>query len=264
MHSSLAENSPIEDELFRLAEIVRCSQDAIIGADLDGVIFSWNQGAERIYGYTVDQIKGQPLLTLIPPVRREELKEVLGKIQRGLDVEPFETRRVRRDGAVIHLSTTISPVRDTAGMVTGVSLVTRDVSKLKEAQETLEKERTLLQIVLDNLTGNVYVKDAAGRYILDNPAHREFLGVASFEAVIGRTVFDFFPLEIAKQYHADDIEIMRSGKPLLNREETTVTRSGEGRWLSTTKVPFRDSKGEIAGLVCMSRDITKRKLAAGK
>jgi len=260
-HASVVEDSPVEDELFRLAEIVEFSQDAIIGTGLDGAIFSWNQGAEQIYGYTVEQIKGQHLLTLIPPNRRDELKAVLQKIDRGEQVEAFETQRVRKDGALIHLSTTISPVRNAEGKIAGASLVTRDITKLKQVEETLAKDRTLLQIVLDNLTGHVYVKDAAGIYILDNPAHRRFLGKTSPDEVIGRTVNDFFPTEIAQQYHADDIEIIRSGNSLLNREEVTVTPSGEKRWLSTTKVPFRNSKGEIIGLVCMSRDITEEKEA---
>ena len=261
-HASLGERTRVEDELFRLAEIVKFSEDAIIGADREGIIFSWNPGAERIYGYSAERIKGQHLLTLIPPDRRGELEEILQKINRGEQAGAFETRRVRRDGVVIHLSTIISPVWDAGGAIAGASLVTRDITKLKEAEETLAKERALLQVVLDNLTGHVYAKDAVGRYLLDNPAHREFLGVASSEEVIGRTVFHFFPTEIAQQYHADDLEIIRSGNSLLNREEATVSRSGEKRWLSTTKVPFRNSQGEIVGLVCMSRDITDRKLVS--
>jgi PAS domain S-box-containing protein len=252
------ENQSVKDELFRLAEIVKHSQDAIIGADLEGVIFSWNAGAERIYGRTVEEIEGQHFLTLIPPDRRTELKAILEEISRGRPVESFETRRIRNDGTVIHLSTTISPGRDAEGRITGASLVTRDITKIKEAEETLVQERTLLQIVLDKLVDRVYAKDAAGRYILDNPAHRQFLGVTAAEDVIGRTVFDFFPTEIALQYHADDIEIIRSGKTLLDREEFAFTRSGEKRWMSTTKVPFLNSRGEIAGLVCLSRDISER------
>jgi PAS domain S-box-containing protein len=260
-HASLGERTLVEEELFRLAEIVKFSEDAIIGANLDGIILSWNPGAERIYGYTAQQIKGQHLLMLIPPDRRDALQALLEKTSQGEHVEAFETRRVRKNGAVIHLSTTISSVRD-ADKIKGTSLVTREITKLKEVEETLAKERTLLQIVLDNLTGHIYVKDAVGRYILDNPAHREFLGVVNPDEVTGRTVFDFFPTEIAHQYHADDIEIMRSGNSLLNREEVTVTRSGEKKWLSTTKVPFRNNQSEIVGLVCMSRDITERKLAS--
>jgi len=124
----------------------------------------------------------------------------------------------------------------------------RDITKLREVEETLAEERTLLQIVLDNLTGYVYAKDATGKLIMDNPAHRQFLGVASHEDVTGKTVFDFFPAEIAQKYHADDLEIIRSGKALLNHEEITITSSGAKKWLCTTKVPFHNTKGEIAGL----------------
>lgn len=256
-HGPRGEIRSVEDEPFGLSEIVKFSQDAIIGTDLDGIIFSWNQGAERIYGYTVEQIKGRHLLTLIPPDHRDELKASLQKINRGEHVEAFETRRVRRDGSVIHLSTTMSPVRDAEGRFIGACIFTRDITKLKVVEETLAKDETLLRIVLDNLTGHVYAKDAAGRYLMANPARCKFLGKARPEEVIGRTAFDFFPAEIAQRYHADDIEIIRSGKALLNRETLTVTGSGEKRWLSTTKVPFRNSQGEIGGIVCMSHDVTE-------
>src|SRR5205085_662059 len=146
---------------------------------------------------------------------------------------------------------------DAAGKIVGASIMTQDITRAKQSEEALARERSLLRTVVDHLTDNLYVKDAAGRYILDNPAHREFIGARSSDEVIGKTVFDFFPTAIAEQYHADDIEIIRSGETLLKREEPAVTRSGEKRWLLTTKVPFRDSNGEIAGLVCLSRDITK-------
>ena len=264
LNASIGEGRVAEAELSRLARIVMCSEDAIIGADLDGIIFSWNQGAERIYGFTAQEIKGKHLLTLIPPDCRDELEVVLQKINQGVHVEAFETRRVRKDGKVIHLSTTISPVREADGKATAAAIVTRDVTKLSEVQETLAKERTLLQIVLDNLTDNIYAKDAAGRYILDNPAHRNFLGVASSEEVIGRTVFDFFLPKSRNNIMPTTSRSSRSGIALLNREEATFTRSGEKRWLSTSKVPFRNSKGEVVGLVCLSHDITTSKSAPAR
>jgi PAS domain S-box-containing protein len=112
---------------------------------------------------------------------------------------------------------------------------------------------------VDNLTDHLYVKDAAGRYILDNPAHRVFLGVERIEEVLEKTVFDFFPTAIAERYHADDVQVIRTGIPLLNREERAITRAGEELWLLTSKVPFRDDKGQIAGLVCLSRNVTASK-----
>jgi len=250
---------PVEEEFLRLAAIVKFSDDAIIGTTLEGTIFSWNQGAENIYGYTAEKITGKPLLTLIPPDHRDTMKSILNRIRHGEHVDPFETRRIRKDGSVIHLSTEISCIRDGHGKINGASMITRDITQAREAEETLARERILLRTVVDHLTDHLYVKDTAGRYILDNPAHRKFLGVESADDVIGKTVFHFFPTEIATRYHGDDVEIIRSGKPLLNREEPAVTKSGEKRLLLTTKVPFLDGKGEVAGLVCLSRDITDAK-----
>ena len=248
-----------DDEFLRLAAIVKFSEDAIVGMTLDGTIFDWNQGAEHIYGQSAGAIQGQHFLTLIPPDRRAEVGVFLNKIEHGEHVDAFETRRVRRDGATVYLSTSISPVRDSGGRITGASVITHDITKSKAAEDALAKERILLRTVVDNLVDHVYVKDAAGRYILDNPAHQAFLGVKGLDEVLEKTVFDFFPTEIAERYHADDMQIIRTGTPLLNREEPAITRAGTKIWLSTTKVPFRDHNGQIAGLVCVSRNITEEK-----
>ncbi len=251
-----------DDEFTRLAAIVTGSDDAIIGMNLEGIIFAWNNGAEKIYGFAPEAIKGKHFSLLIPPDKRDAVNASIEAIRQGKHVEPFEARRIRPDGAVTHLSTALSAIKDARGRVNGTSIITRDITKSRLSEEALAKERVLLRTVLDNLTDHVYVKDTAGRYILDNPAHRVFLGVGSPEDVEGRTVFFFFPKQMAERYHADDIAIIRSGEPLLNREETTVTRKGETILLSTTKVPFRDERGEIAGLVCLSRNLTALQRAA--
>ena len=248
--------SPSGDELHRLVDIMRSSDDAIIGTDVEGLIFAWNEGAQRIYGYPAEEIKGRHFSPLIPPDRRQEIDAMLEKVRRGEHVDAFEARRVAKDGSVLHLSTVISPIRDPFGQITGASIITRDITHARLAEEALAQERVLLRTVIDNLTDSVYVKDCAGRYILDNPAHREFIGASNVEEVIGKTVFHFFSEAVAARYHADDVEVMRSGEPLLNREEPAVTRSGEERLLSTTKVPFRDSKGQVAGIVCLSRIVS--------
>src|SRR5204863_973060 len=100
---------------------------------------------------------------------------------------------VHKDGNVVHLSTTILPIHDAAGKIVGASIMTQDITRAKQSEEALARERSLLRTVVDHLTDNLYVKDAAGRYILDNPAHREFIGARSSDEVIGKTVFDFFP-----------------------------------------------------------------------
>jgi sigma-B regulation protein RsbU (phosphoserine phosphatase) len=126
-------------------------------------------------------------------------------------------------------------------------------------EQTLEAERNLLRSLVDNLPDFIYVKDAASRYILDNAAHRKFLGVTTMDQVVGKSVFDFFPKPLAQRYFADDQRIIGSGQPLLNREEPIVDPQGASRWVSTTKVPLRDRDGRVIGLVAIGRDVTERK-----
>ncbi len=134
--------------------------------------------------------------------------------------------------------------------------------KLEEpGTDTLDGERSLLQSLIEHVPDLIYVKDAEGRYVLNNLAHVHFLGAGSAAEVRGKTVFGLFPPELARQYHADDLAIMRSGEPLLNHEEPTANPSGERIWLSTTKIPLWDSQGKVVGLVGIARDITERKCA---
>jgi PAS domain S-box-containing protein len=130
------------------------------------------------------------------------------------------------------------------------------------AEQALATERGQLQTLIDHLPDSIYFKDAAGRYVLDNRAHLRFVGAAGPEDVLGKTVFDLFPPEMAARFAADDQAILRGGQPLIGREEPIVNRAGELRWLSTMKIPLRDAQGQVVGLVCMSRDITGHKLAA--
>ena len=134
------------DELqARLAAIVATSDDAIVSKNLDGVVLSWNAAAERIFGYTADEIIGQPILILLPPERLDEEATILAKIRRGERVDHFETVRVRKDGRRIDVSVTISPIHDAAGNVIGASKIARDISEykqlIKEREQLLSAER---------------------------------------------------------------------------------------------------------------------------
>lgn len=123
------------------------------------------------------------------------------------------------------------------------------------------RDPALLRTLVDTLPDSIYVKDPSGRYILDNLAHQKRVGVKSPAEVVGKTVFDFFPKEIAESFNADDEVVLRSGIPLLNREEPIVDDDGTNRWISTTKVPYRNEEGTILGLVCLSRDISEERRA---
>src|SRR5262245_15256989 len=139
------------------------------------------------------------------------------------------------------------------------SAFVHDITKRKRAEATLADERNLLRSLIDNMPDYVYVKDAAGRYVLGNVVHMRLLGATHPDAFMGKTAFDFYPSELAARYSADDQAVLSSGQAMVNREEPFVDRDGQQRWHATTKVPLRDSQGNIVGLVGIGRDITERK-----
>lgn len=118
-----------------LALLVEYSDDAIIGKTADGVITSWNRGAERIYGYARSEILGKPIAVLLPPNRRDEFPELKERISRGEHVDHYETERRRKDGKVIDMPITLSPVRDEGGRITGFSSIGREITIQKQAAE---------------------------------------------------------------------------------------------------------------------------------
>jgi PAS domain S-box-containing protein len=128
----------------------------------------------------------------------------------------------------------------------------------QQAEAALADERNVLHTLIDNLPDNVFIKDTESRIIVDNVAHRRLLGASTAEQAVGKTDFDFFAQELAAAYYADEQNILRSGEPLINREEPTVDRDGNQKWLLTTKVPLRDHHGQIIGIVGVNHDITER------
>ena len=129
-----------QDEMrSHFVAIVESSDDAIISKSFDGTITSWNPGAEKIFGYSAQEVIGQPMLMLIPPERADEETLILARIGRGQSVEQFETVRVRKDGTLVAIAATISPIRDGEGAVTGASVVAREITELKRAEAEIQE-----------------------------------------------------------------------------------------------------------------------------
>jgi two-component system CheB/CheR fusion protein len=142
----VAERKRDETVLVRLASIVESSDDAIVGKTLDGVVTSWNAGAERLFGYSAAEAVGQPISIVIPPDRPNELVRILPQIRRGEHVEPYETVRMRKDGTRVQTSITVSPVLDPSGKVIGASAIGRDITEEKRAEEALRKATALSSV----------------------------------------------------------------------------------------------------------------------
>ena len=175
-----------------LAGIVEWSDDAIVSHSLDGVIRSWNRGAERMYGYSADEAIGQHISLMIPPESRGEQKEMLAKIARGETLSHFETTRRAKDGHLVDVSLTISPIRDAAGRIVGASKIARDLTGQKQVHAKLSAAQARLEAIVDSAMDAVITVDEAQNIVLFNRAAEEVFRVPRAEA-LGQGLDRFIP-----------------------------------------------------------------------
>ncbi len=172
-----------------------------------------------------------------------------------------ESWQRRKDGQKRLLAWRCRVLKDDGGNVTGALSSARDITERRQAADALTAERSLLRTLVDHLPDAVYVKDGACRKILANPVDIRDMGASSEAEALGKTDFDFFPHDLAAAFYADDQNVIQSGRPVLNREEMITLPDGTRGWHLTSKVPVRDSAGQVVGLVGIGHDITERKRA---
>jgi PAS domain S-box-containing protein len=197
----------------RLAAIVECSEDAIIGKTTEGIVTSWNRGAENIFGYSAEEMIGTPITRLMPPGRLSEEADILARIVRGESVRHLETVRLRKDGRPVEISVTISPVKDVTGWVVGVSKIARDITERKQAEAELRERDARLHLadrrladIVHGMTEACFTLDAEWRFSFVN-ARGETLLRHRREEMLGQSIWSVFhqlvgtPLE-ARYRHA--------------------------------------------------------------
>src|SRR5258708_4910406 len=177
-----------------LAFIVSSSDDAIPAKTPDGIVTSWNRGAERIYGYTAGEIVGKPVPILIPPDRPDVMHEMRARIRGGEQVEHYETTRMRKDGELIAISLTVSPIHDSAGVLVGVSSIARDISQrrrteeqLRAATQSIDDRTALLASIVDYSDDAIIAKSPQGVVTSWNRGAELIYGYSSSE-IIGKPV----------------------------------------------------------------------------
>ncbi len=143
----ISDRKRAEEDAARLAAIVASADDAIVSKTLDGIITSWNRGAERMFGYPAHEAVGRPISVIIPPDRMEEHRDILARLRRGEAIEPFETERVARDGRRLAISLSVSPIRDARGRLIGASKVARDISERLQAEQNLKASIRTLEML---------------------------------------------------------------------------------------------------------------------
>ena len=242
------------DELRALlAAIVESSDDAIVSKSLNGIITSWNRGAEKLLGFTAAEAVGQHVFLIIPDNRRAEEGDVLAALRHGQGVDHFETMRRTKDGRLIPVSLTVSPIRDGRGHIIGASNVTRDIT---ERQHSAELSARLAAIV-ESSDDAIVSKTVDGVITSWNQGAVRLFGYSEGEA-IGRHIF----LIIPDDRRAEEEEVLarvRRGEKVDHFETVRRTKDGRRVFISLTVSPLKDLHGNVVGASKVARDITERK-----
>ena len=209
------------EEFSQLAAIIESSDDAILSKTLDGIILSWNAGAERLYGYTAEEAIGHSIALLVPPDRPHELPHLLGRIAQGERVEHYMTVRVRKDGGHVDVSLRISPIKDEAGKITGASAIARDISRQQRAEDQLYN---LIQTTQDAVVSI----DQQGCIDTFNPAAERIFGY-TYAEVQGQKVQLLMPEPYASEHDEYVARYQRTGEPYaIGRVRTVAARRKDG------------------------------------
>ena len=251
----MAELGQSPDEVAaRLAAILDASDDAIIGETVEGIITSWNRGAERIFGYTAREAIGQPITLIIPPELVDEETAVLGTIRAGRRVDHFDTMRVAKSGEMVRVSLTISPIRDAAGRIIGAFKIARDLSRQRQG----EIAQARLAAIVDSSDDAIVSKTLAGVITSWNAAAERMFGWSAEEAV-GQHITLIIPVE----YHEEETHVLARlarGERINHFETIRQRKDGTRLPVSLTVSPVRDAAGVIVGASKVARDISERRL----
>jgi PAS domain S-box-containing protein len=250
----ITERKRAETAAMRLVAVVQSSRDAIATKNLDGIITNWNQSAERILGYKPKEIIGKSILTLIPKDRQSEEREILRKIRRGESLDHYETVRRRKDGKLIDVSLTISPIKGPKGEILGVSKIARDITIQKQTERRLAEQARLLDLTSDA----IIVRDPQNRIIYWNRGAEEMYGFSAKEA-LGKITH-----ELLRTTHPGNYKSIKKNLERDNRwsgELVHTRKNGKSIVVFSRWSLDRDARGQPLSILETNSDITARKRA---
>jgi PAS domain S-box-containing protein len=260
----ITERKEIERSKAHLAAIVESSDDAIISKDLDGTITSWNKGAEKIFGYKSEEAIGKSILILLPPHMRSEESKILQNIKKGIAVEHYETIRQRKDGSLVNISLTVSPIKNEAGEIIGASKIARDVTERKQAEESLSESQAILALSMQSSHMGAWTRDLATETVWWSEELEQIFGLekGSFRG----TEKDFFDFVYEDDRQALWSEIQQA---IIEVREYAIEfrfwhTDGSLRWMEGRGRAVYSEKGAPVRLYGIGIDITERKRAEEK
>lgn len=249
----------------RLAAIVESTDDAVVGKSVDGVVETWNAGAEKIFGYAASEIVRRSEARLVPPERVDEDRAMTERVTRGEQVRSYETERVCKDGRRIPVALTLSPIREADGaQIVGVAAIYRDITEQKRSEEEINFRRQLAETISENASSALLLLDAEGHLTYMNRAGEQMTGWRLDEAR-GRVAHDVFHWK-----HPDDrpfpiedcpiVNAFRKLEPVTNHEDVFVRRDGTFFPVVCGIAPI-ERQGRVVGAVLEARDVTEQKRA---
>jgi PAS domain S-box-containing protein len=246
-----ADASEAEKAQRRLAAIIESSEDAIASKDLNGIITSWNKSAERLFGYTAEEIIGQPVTVIIPPELHGDEPKILGKIRSGERIEHFQTVRVHKNGQRINVSLTVSPIKDAKGTIVGAAKIVRDITR----QKKLEEAALRLAAIVESSDDAIASKDLNGFVTSWNRSAEKLFGYKA-EEIVGKHITLIIPPEL---HHDEDMILskVRRGEKIDHFETIRLHKNGERVEVSLTISPIKDDDGHVIGAAKIVRNITE-------
>jgi PAS domain S-box-containing protein len=252
----ISQRKHAEKALVATAAIVESSGDAIYSRTLDGIVLSWNSGAERLYGYRASEIIGKHISILVPTDRYQELQAFMDSLQLGEGVAHFETVGLKKDGQAVEVSVSFTCIKDVTGQIIVVA-VACDITERKQLQEQIWQSKQQLQAIIDGSPACIYVRDVHHRYIHVNQKCANLVHLTK-EQLLGKTDDEFFPREIAEMWQIHDREILATGQA-GEWEEVSLQEDGLHTFLSV-KFPLFNTSGVPYAVCGISTDITERRL----
>jgi PAS domain S-box-containing protein len=241
----------------RLGAIVESSDDAIISKNLDGTITSWNKSAERMFGHKAHEALGRHITMIIPPDRRHEETKILERLRRGERIDHFETVRMRKDGTMLDISITVSPIKDRAGIVVGASKVARDIGERKKAERDLRESEERFRTIVDTTPECVTVVSPNGTLLYMNSSGLKMIGADQAETIVGKDVYAWIAPEDRDAVRDFNERTCRGERGSL--EFDIIPLNGGRRHMETHAAPLLNNDGTVVQLA-VTRDVTERKL----
>ena len=258
--TEITERKRAEEALSNLASIAEQSNDAIIGKSLEGIVTSWNKGAERIYGYAAEEIIGRPVSLLIPPDQPDELAQILERISRGEGLH-YETVRMRKDGQQIHVSLSVSPIKNATGKIIGASTIARNITERKRAEEALRDAERKYRDIYENAVEGIFQIKPVGGYFSANRALARMLGFNSPEELIRERADPAKVRYVDRGRHEEYVRLLNKEDAVHNFEYEDYRKDGSTIWLSDNVHAVRDNEGTLLYYEGTTQDVTARRLA---